>query len=94
MDKTGNPVRAAIAAAGGYQKVADLFGVSARVVATWWTRLGIPPECIDRLCEAGGGIVDPDVMREYVAERLAERAATRIRQRFAVAAALGRNPGD
>lgn len=59
-------IRAAVAAAGGAQLVADEFGLSAGAVSRWQSRGTLPSEHIHRLCRLGADAIKPEAIVEAI----------------------------
>lgn len=59
-------IRAAVAAAGGVQKVAAEFGLTDGAVSRWQSRATLPAEHIHRLCWLGNNTVKPEAILEAI----------------------------
>lgn len=68
-------IRAAIAAAGGVSKAAELLGLASPAVSGWISRGTVPAARIKPLCDLGGNVVTPAQILDAMTREAVERAA-------------------
>lgn len=78
-----NLLKVAIVAAGGSTIVANHFKVHRASVSRWIAGANFPPEHVAQLCAMGGGIVKPEQLTQFLADRAAEQARGKVLERAA-----------
>lgn len=68
---TPNVLRLAVQAAGGVERVGELFGISYQAVSKRIRERSWPAHQIRPLCAAGGGIITPDKVLDFLEEAAA-----------------------